>query len=80
MKCQFSTVWEFWANISIQEQKAGLFDVSHMGQITLRGSSYQETALALEKAIPMDVLSLKVGRQRYGFLTTDGGGIWMINV
>ena len=55
--------------------KAGLFDVSHMGQITLRGSSYQETALALEKAIPMDVLGLKVGRQRYGFLTTDGGGI-----
>ncbi len=55
--------------------KAGLFDVSHMGQITLRGSSYPETALALEKAIPMDVLGLKVGRQRYGFLTTDGGGI-----
>ena len=55
--------------------KAGLFDVSHMGQIILRGSSYQETALALEKVIPMDVLGLKVGRQRYGFLTTDGGGI-----
>ena len=55
--------------------KAGLFDVSHMGQITLRGSSYQETALAFERAIPMDVLGLKVGRQRYGFLTTDGGGI-----
>ena len=55
--------------------KAGLFDVSHMGQIILRGSSYQETALALERAIPMDVLGLKVGRQRYGFLTTDGGGI-----
>ena len=55
--------------------KAGLFDVSHMGQITLRGSSYHETALALEKVIPMDVLGLKVGRQRYGFLTTDGGGI-----
>ncbi|MEL0031821.1 MAG: glycine cleavage system aminomethyltransferase GcvT [Paracoccaceae bacterium] len=55
--------------------KAGLFDVSHMGQIILRGSSYQETALAFERAIPMDVLGLKVGRQRYGFLTTDGGGI-----
>ena len=55
--------------------KAGLFDVSHMGQIILRGSSYQETALALERVIPMDVLGLKVGRQRYGFLTTDGGGI-----
>ncbi len=55
--------------------KAGLFDVSHMGQIILRGSSYQETALAFERAIPMDVVDLKVGRQRYGFLTTDGGGI-----
>ena len=55
--------------------KAGLFDVSHMGQIILRGSSYQETALALERVIPMDVLGLKEGRQRYGFLTTDGGGI-----
>ena len=55
--------------------KAGLFDVSHMGQVILRGRSYQETALALEKAIPMDVLGLDVGRQRYGFLTTDNGGI-----
>ena len=44
--------------------KAGLFDVSHMGQIILRGSSYQETALEFERAIPMDVLGLKVGRQR----------------
>jgi aminomethyltransferase len=55
--------------------KAGLFDVSHMGQVILHGKSYQETALALERAIPMDVLSLDVGRQRYGFLTTDNGGI-----
>jgi len=55
--------------------KAGLFDVSHMGQVILRGSSYQETALAFEKAIPMDVLGLNVGRQRYGFLTNNGGGI-----
>ncbi len=55
--------------------KAGLFDVSHMGQVILHGKSYQETALALERAIPMDVLSLDVGRQRYGFLTNDNGGI-----
>ena len=55
--------------------KAGLFDVSHMGQVILRGRSYQETALALERAIPVDVLGLDVGRQRYGFLTTDDGGI-----
>ena len=55
--------------------KAGLFDVSHMGQVILRGRSYQETALALEKLLPMDVLGLEVGRQRYGFLTTNTGGI-----
>ena len=55
--------------------KSGLFDVSHMGQVILRGRSYQETALALERAIPMDALGLDVGRQRYGFLTTDNGGI-----
>ena len=55
--------------------KAGLFDVSHMGQVILRGRSYQETALALEKLLPMDVLGLEVGRQRYGFLTTKTGGI-----
>ena len=59
MKCQFSTVWEFWANIS-NENKGWPIRCDHMGQITLRGSSYQETALALEKAIPMDVLGLKV--------------------
>ena len=55
--------------------KSGLFDVSHMGQVILRGKSYQETALGLERAIPMDALGLDVGRQRYGFLTTDNGGI-----
>ena len=56
-------------------KKAGLFDVSHMGQIILSGQSYEETALALEKVLPMDVLGLEIGRQRYGFLTTDEGGI-----
>ena len=55
--------------------KSGLFDVSHMGQVILRGKSYQETAHALERAIPMDALGLDVGRQRYGFLTTNNGGI-----
>ena len=56
-------------------KKAGLFDVSHMGQVILSGQSYEETALALEKVLPMDVLGLEIGRQRYGFLTTDDGGI-----
>jgi aminomethyltransferase len=54
---------------------AGLFDVSHMGQVRLDGASTQERALALESLIPMDVLGLGVGKQRYGFLTNDAGGI-----
>ncbi len=54
---------------------AGLFDVSHMGQVRLDGPSYEERALALESLIPMDALGLGVGKQRYGFLTNDAGGI-----
>lgn len=54
---------------------AGLFDVSHMGQVRLDGASHAERALALESLIPMDVLGLGVGKQRYGFLTNDTGGI-----
>lgn len=54
---------------------AGLFDVSHMGQVLLRGGSYSEIALALEQLIPMDVAGLGAGRQRYGFFTNDAGGI-----
>jgi aminomethyltransferase len=54
---------------------AGLFDVSHMGQVRLDGASHEERALALESLIPMDVLGLGVGKQRYGFLTNNTGGI-----
>ena len=55
--------------------QAGLFDVSHMGQVILRGSSYEEAALALEALIPVNVAGLKENRQRYGFFTNDQGGI-----
>ncbi len=54
---------------------AGLFDVSHMGQVRLDGPSHEARALALESLIPMDVLGLGDGKQRYGFLTNDAGGI-----
>jgi aminomethyltransferase len=54
---------------------AGLFDVSHMGQVRLDGASHESRALALESLIPMDVLGLGVGKQRYGLLTNDAGGI-----
>jgi aminomethyltransferase len=50
---------------------SGLFDVSHMGQIALRAKrgDVGEAARALERLVPMDVLGLAVGRQRYAFFT-----------
>ena len=54
---------------------AGLFDVSHMVQVILRGGSHAEVALAFEKMVPMDVLGLGEGRQRYGLFTNAAGGI-----
>ena len=56
---------------------AGLFDVSHMGQIALRPKSgaLADAAAALERLVPMDVLGLKPGRQRYGLFTDAAGGI-----
>ncbi|MBK5206113.1 MAG: glycine cleavage system aminomethyltransferase GcvT [Polaromonas sp.] len=53
-------------------QAAGLFDVSHMGQLRLVGP---DSAAALETLIPVDVIDLPVGKQRYGLLLNDGGGI-----
>jgi aminomethyltransferase len=55
--------------------KAGLFDVSHMGQVVLSGPSWETVALAFEALVPQDVLGLEDGRQRYGFFTNDAGGI-----
>lgn len=56
---------------------AGLFDVGHMGQVVLRAKSgkYEDAALALERLVPVDVLGLKPGRQRYGLFTDARGGI-----
>ena len=56
---------------------AGLFDVSHMGQIQLRPRSgvVADAALALERLVPADILSLKPGRQRYALFTNAQGGI-----
>ncbi len=51
---------------------AGLFDVSHMGQLILRG---KDAAAAFESLMPIDVVDLGVGKQRYGLLTTDEGTI-----
>ena len=55
---------------------AGLFDVSHMGQVILRPrGTYGATALAFEALMPVDVLGVKPGRQRYGLFTNETGGI-----
>ncbi len=51
---------------------AGLFDVSHMGQLCLSGP---DAAAAFETLIPVDVQGLGIGRQRYGLLLNDAGGI-----
>src|SRR6266446_3355222 len=56
---------------------AGLFDVSHMGQIALRprSSRIADSARALETLLPADILGLPPGRQRYTMFTNDDGGI-----
>ena len=56
---------------------AGLFDVSHMGQVALRPKSgrVEDAALALERLLPQDILALGSGRQRYAQFTNAEGGI-----
>jgi len=52
--------------------QAGLFDVSHMGQIRLTGA---DAAKALETLVPVDIIDLPVGMQRYALFTNEQGGI-----
>ncbi len=51
---------------------AGLFDVSHMGQLRLHGEG---AAAFLESLVPVDIIDLPSGNQRYAFFTNDEGGI-----
>ncbi len=53
-------------------EHAGLFDVSHMGQLRVSGP---QAASALESLMPVDVAGLGLGKQRYGLLLNDAGGI-----
>lgn len=53
-------------------EQAGLFDVSHMGQILLHGP---QAAAALESLVPVDIIDLPVGMQRYALFTDENGGI-----
>jgi aminomethyltransferase len=56
---------------------AGLFDVSHMGQIAVRAKSgdTRDAARALERLVPVDIIDLEPGRLRYAFFTNVHGGI-----
>ena len=56
---------------------AGLFDVSHMGQIALRARSgrVEDAALALERLVPQDIVAVAPGRQRYAQFTNEDGGL-----
>ena len=56
---------------------AGLFDVSHMGQFEIRSRNgdSEGVARALESVVPMDIVGLAPGRQRYALLTNEHGGI-----
>lgn len=53
-------------------QAAGLFDVSHMGQLRLRGANASK---AIEALLPVDIIDLPCGKQRYAFFTNEQGGI-----
>ncbi len=53
-------------------EKAGLFDVSHMGQVMLKGTG---AAAMLETLVPVDIIDLPAGKQRYALFTNDEGGV-----
>ncbi len=53
-------------------EQAGLFDVSHMGQVKLTGKN---AAAMLETLVPVDIIDLPVGKQRYALFTNEEGGI-----
>ncbi len=56
-------------------EKAGLFDVSHMGQAVIVGADHETAARAIETLVPGEIQKLGVGRQRLTVLLNDEGGI-----
>lgn len=53
-------------------EAAGLFDVSHMGQVVIEGAG---SAAMLETLVPVDVVGLGINRQTYALFTNPGGGV-----
>ena len=58
----------------LTRSNAGLFDVSHMGQLSIEGN--EDLAAELEKIIPTDLKSIKLNQSKYSFLTNVNGGIY----
>ena len=58
----------------LTRSKAGLFDVSHMGQLFIEDNSDLEKLL--EKIIPIDLKNIKINQSKYSFLTNESGGIY----
>ena len=58
----------------LTRNKAGLFDVSHMGQLSIDGND--DLAIELEKLIPSDLKNIKLNQSKYSFLTNEKGGIY----
>ncbi|KAG1702809.1 Aminomethyltransferase, mitochondrial [Nymphon striatum] len=56
-------------------EKAGLYDVSHMGQAWLKGENHEHVSSELEKLVPGDIAALAPGRTRYTQFTNQDGGI-----
>jgi len=57
----------------LTRSSVGMFDVSHMGQLSIEGS--EELAIELEKIIPADLKKIKLNQSKYSFLTNEDGGI-----
>ena len=72
MPVQFST--GIVEEHKLTRNKAGLFDVSHMGQLSIDGND--DLAIALEKIIPNDLKNIKLNQSKYSFLTNEKGGIY----
>ncbi len=58
----------------VTRSSAGMFDVSHMGQLSIEGN--ESLATELEKIIPIDLKKIKLNQSKYSFLTNEKGGIY----
>ena len=58
----------------LTRSNAGMFDVSHMGQLSIEGN--EDLANELEKIIPIDLKKIKLNQSKYSFLTNEEGGIY----